>query len=180
LGLFSFLKLKARDSLKKKLPYDDEIVNLLNNNKYNEAIDLIIKFMEDKTISEHDGSERIKLSVRVFAVTIYEKALKHHSNKQYKEAIEAFEILSTLICKHPRAFDLDEDILARLSSELIKEAEGRSPMTMDEFNLFEDRFRKRAEELFRDKKKVDNFMMLFTALTFPAISKGVKEKVDSN
>lgn len=162
------------------MPHDDEIVNLINNNQYQEAISLIIKLMEDKTLNEKEGSDRIKLSVRVFAVNIYEKALNHHANKQYKEAIEAFRVLSTLICKHPRAFDLDEDILAKISSELIKEAEGRSPMTMDEFNLFEDKFRKRAGELFNDKKKVDNFMMLFTALTFPAISEGMKEKVDSN
>lgn len=178
-GLGIEAEAKAKSGLTKELPHDKELLNLLNNQKYAEAMELVIKMGESNVWNKEDTIARGKLCAEGYGVSLYGSAVKFAEAKEYDRAIETSKALYSFILKFPEFFGFDNHTLSTIQTEMHARI-GKSPLlSMGKVQEIKKQILGKVEELLQNKRTVGNIHMLLDALIMTEFWKSQRNGIKS-
>jgi len=170
---------KPQSSLTKELPHDKELLDFLNNQKYAEAMELVIKMGESNVWNKEDTIARGKLCAEGYGVSLYGSAVKFAEAKEYDRAIETSKALYSFILKFPGFFGFDNHTLSTIQTEIHARI-GKSPLlSIGKVQEIKKQILSKAEELLQNKRAVGNIHMLLDALIMTEFWKSQRDGIKS-
>lgn len=156
--------------------YLSEFERLMKEEKFIDALGLVIELKNRNILNEQDANKWGKLCVEGYATSLYAAGADFMNNKQFDEAINSLKELESLIFKNLVLFNLDASSVAALIKSWVEEVGGKDIIKMSEFKSLEEKLLMNAQEIYKDEHAMSIVKMLFCALFMPAVCESMKEK----